>query len=113
MEEQSREDVTHTIRYRSFFPFRKAETFEFLFGLRVNGKTDGSDWIFDADKDGWALKAEGVSGALRPEQDTPGVSRGKTYPIRSRKVAAKTWIFSPKRMKPRRVTESPGSSVPP
>ncbi len=69
MEELTKEDVTETIRYRSFSPFRKAEAFEFLFGLRVNGKTDGSDWEFEETGGGWTLQAAD-RGTVRPEQDT-------------------------------------------
>ena len=69
LEELTQEDVTETMRYRSFSPFRKAEQFEFLFGLRVNGKTDGSDWRFEEADGAWTLQAQG-HGTVRPEQDS-------------------------------------------
>lgn len=68
LEELTKEDVTETVRYRSFSPFRKAERFEFLFGLRVNGKTDGSDWQFEEVSGGWTLQAAD-RGTVHPEQD--------------------------------------------
>jgi hypothetical protein len=49
----TRKDVTQTIRYRSFSPFRKAESFEFLFGFRIGGTTE--DWIFETIEDKWQL----------------------------------------------------------
>jgi hypothetical protein len=69
LEELTQEDVTETMRYRSFSPFRKAEQFEFLFGLRVNGETDGSDWRFEEADGAWTLQAQD-HGTVRPEQDS-------------------------------------------
>jgi hypothetical protein len=65
-----RRDVTEDIRYRSFAPFRKAGQFEFLFGLRVNGKPDGSDWEFKTAKDGWTLKASDAPLSVHPTGDS-------------------------------------------
>lgn|GEM_PF-878608 len=66
---QLAQDVERSIRYRSFAPFRKADKFEFLFGMRVNGESDGSDWKFEKDADGWTLKAKGYDMIVRPAED--------------------------------------------
>lgn len=62
-----RKDVTPSIHYRSFSPFRAAGEFEFLFGMRVGGAEDGGDWTFALGDDGWELRAEGAVGAIRPD----------------------------------------------
>jgi hypothetical protein len=60
-------DVTPSIRYRSFSPFRAAGEFEFLFGMRVGGAEDGGDWTFTRNDDGWKLRAAGADCAIRPD----------------------------------------------
>ena len=69
-EESSRQDVSRAIAYRSFSPFRRAETFEFLFALRVNGRPDGEDWQFQTTPAGWTLKAEDYDHTVTPHSDT-------------------------------------------
>ena len=59
-------EVTPSIRYRSFSPFRAAERFEFLFAMRVGGDESGGDWQFTQDGDGWALRAAGTDRVIRP-----------------------------------------------
>jgi hypothetical protein len=58
---------TRFVRYRSFQPFRAAQEFEFLFGLRVQGRENGSDWEFERGDAGWILQAAGHPGLVRPE----------------------------------------------
>ena len=65
--QESFEDVTPSIRYRSFSPFRAAGEFEFLFGMRVGGAEDGGDWTFAPGDDGWELRAKGAAGTIRPD----------------------------------------------
>lgn len=69
LEESTRQDVTESIAYRSFSPFRRSEKFEFLFGLRVNGRPDGQDWQFRTTDAGWTLKAEGHDHSVGPRGD--------------------------------------------
>jgi hypothetical protein len=49
--------VSPSIRYRSFTPFRPAESFEFLFGMQIGGSTAGDDWEFVESDGGWSLRA--------------------------------------------------------
>ena len=58
-----------TIRYRSFSPFRKSESFEFLFGMRVGG-TGEADWRFTPGEAGaWMLEALAAGTRIVPEGD--------------------------------------------
>jgi len=66
----SRGDVTPSIRYRSFSPFRAAAEFEFLFAMRVGGDEDGGDWTFTPDTNGWELQAKGTPTPIRPDGQT-------------------------------------------
>ncbi|MCJ8329016.1 MAG: heparinase II/III-family protein [Lentisphaeria bacterium] len=69
MEEISQMDKSPTIRYRGFSPFRKADSFEFLFGLQIDGKTDGSEFDFETEGDSWVLKLNDQS-VIRPDGDS-------------------------------------------
>lgn len=60
--------VTPSIRYRSFSAFRKAPTFEFLFGLRVHG-TGEADFRFETADGGWRLRPAGSGCAIEPTGD--------------------------------------------
>jgi len=61
------EMVSPSIRYRSFSPFRAAERFEFVFAMRVGGKPDGGDWMFDPQGSDWTLRAAGRGLTLRAD----------------------------------------------
>ncbi|MDA0841428.1 MAG: heparinase II/III family protein [Planctomycetota bacterium] len=69
----TRKDVTQTIRYRSFSPFRKAISFEFLFGISIGGTTD--DWIFEAADGQWQLALPDCSYRVVP--DGEGLRTGR------------------------------------
>jgi len=69
LEESTRQVVTESMAYRSFSPFRRAEQFEFLLGLRVNGRPDGQDWQFETTDTGWTLKAAGHARSVGPRGD--------------------------------------------
>lgn len=68
----TRREETRGVRYRSFAPFRKARSFEFLFGLRINGDPHGRDWTFTppADDKPWSLAAADSDQTLRPSGDS-------------------------------------------
>lgn len=57
---------THQIRYRSFEPFRAAESFEFLFGLKIDGR-GVDDWNFETNEKGWILTIPGLDQEIIPE----------------------------------------------
>lgn len=65
----TRQMVTRAIRYRSFSTFRKAERFEFLFGLRVNG-SGASDWRFEGMELNWRLTPSGMRAVVQPDGDS-------------------------------------------
>ncbi|MCX5658833.1 MAG: heparinase II/III family protein [Planctomycetota bacterium] len=63
-------EQTLKVKYRSFAPFRQAERFEFLFGIKIDGAGDPGEWTFDPGTEGkWSLKAAGAAGTLVPEGD--------------------------------------------
>jgi len=62
--------TTQRVRYRSFAPFRKAEKFEFLFGMRVNGSPAADDWTFKKTDAGWQLEVHGREMTVHPKDDT-------------------------------------------
>jgi hypothetical protein len=65
-DEEYHAEYTHRIRYRGFAPFRAAESFEFLFGLKVGGGGAG-DWNLETDERGWRLMAPGLDRVIIPE----------------------------------------------
>ena len=65
----TRQEVTCKVRYRSFSTFQKAEQFEFLFGLRVNGCGAGEGWEFQPAEEGWALRPPGNKIEVKPHGD--------------------------------------------
>lgn len=72
----TRKEVAPSVRYRSFAPFRAAESFEFLFGFRIgDGPSDG-DWDFVQADDGWTLRAAGFDRPILPKDDTMCVVGG-------------------------------------
>lgn len=64
------EQVRPSVRYRSFAPFRAAESFEFLFALRVDGDPTGADWRFECGEDGWSLRSAGADWTIRPDAES-------------------------------------------
>ena len=65
--------VTVPIRYRSFSPFRAAESFEFLFGLHIGGDPAKSIWQWEAKEGGWRLRVRDI--VITPKNDSVAVSR--------------------------------------
>jgi hypothetical protein len=65
----TRQMVERSIRYRSFSPFRKAEAFEFLFGLRVDGDETGLDWRFEGAAGNWRIHPAGHECTVQPGGD--------------------------------------------
>jgi hypothetical protein len=63
----TRKEVTQTIRYRSFSPFRKADSFEFLFGIRIGGTTE--DWSFETIDDSWQISLPEQPCRILPDGD--------------------------------------------
>jgi len=66
----TRKEETLSVRYRSFAPFRAAESFEFLFGLRIGDGPSDDDWEFVQADDGWTLRAAGFDRIIQPKDDT-------------------------------------------
>jgi len=62
--------TTQTVRYRSFAPFRRAERFEFLFGMRIDGNPAADDWSFKKIDGGWELEVHGQDMTVHPKDDT-------------------------------------------
>ena len=55
----ARKEEVRPIRYRSFAPFRAAERFEFLFGLRVGQPGADAAWSWEGRDGEWGLRASG------------------------------------------------------
>ncbi len=68
--------VDVSIRYRSFSPFRAAESFEFLFGLHIGGDASSSAWQWKGEAGDWTLKVPAIGATLTPEGDSMDVSQG-------------------------------------
>jgi len=68
-------EETVCIRYRSFSPFRAADSFEFLMGLRVGGRVSRHDWEFRLAPDGWELPVPHHGVMLRPSGDSMAAER--------------------------------------
>jgi len=62
-------EVTRSVRYRSFSTFRKAREFEFLFGFRINSGSGADDWDFQTVDDSWSLLARDSGLMIRPDGD--------------------------------------------
>jgi len=69
----SLKEVTPSIRYRSFSPFRRAERFEFLFAMRVGGDQAGGDWRFAEEDGGWSLTVAATGRVIRPSGREAGL----------------------------------------
>jgi len=65
----ARRQVSRSVAYRSFSPFRAADEFEFLFGLRVGDDDTGGDWQFRRVDDGWTLRPARLKWTVRPDGD--------------------------------------------
>ena len=65
-DEEYHAEYTHRIRYRGFAPFRAADSFEFLFGLKVGGAGE-ADWDFVPDGEGWRLRIPELGRVIIPE----------------------------------------------
>jgi hypothetical protein len=66
-DEEYHAEYTHHIRYRGFAPFRAADSFEFLFGLKIGG-TGVKDWDFATDERGWRLGIPELGRTLIPDE---------------------------------------------
>ena len=62
----TRKEEVRSIRYRSFAPFRAAERFEFLFGLRVGRGDADAVWSWDGQAGDWSLRASGHDATVVP-----------------------------------------------
>jgi hypothetical protein len=62
-------EVTRTVRYRSFSTFRKAREIELLFGFKINGTSGADDWDFQTVDDSWSLLARDSGLMIRPDGD--------------------------------------------
>ncbi len=58
-----------SVRYRSFAPFRAAESFEFLFVLHIRGDGPGKPWDFQGVAGDWELRLGAREISLRPDSD--------------------------------------------
>lgn len=67
------EEIHPSIRYRGFSPLRPAESFEFLFGMRLGAISDEGFWRFEGQPGDWTLGLPSLGLTVRPEADALGV----------------------------------------
>jgi len=67
-DEEFHKTFTPSIRYRRFSPFRAAESFELLFGLRIGGDAAG-DWAFTGGAGDWQLEVPDRGIVILPDED--------------------------------------------
>lgn len=60
--------VSPAVRYRSFSPFRKAGSCEFLMAFRANGRGE-EDWRFTGEAGNWTLEAVGTGACIVPAKE--------------------------------------------
>jgi hypothetical protein len=66
----TRKEVTRSVRFRSFSTFRKAESFEFLFGFRINGQETAENWQFEVAEGSWRLWVRDRGALVQPDGES-------------------------------------------
>ncbi|MCE9592344.1 MAG: heparinase II/III-family protein [Planctomycetes bacterium] len=68
------EEIRPSIRYRAFSPLRPAESFEFLFGMRLGATNDTAFWQFEGAPGDWTLRVASHDLTVRPQADSVTVA---------------------------------------